>query len=79
MIVGRQTDTNAPKSEIKKRPSSLCMAGGPGLEPVWRSGPGDPDYAVRPENVLSTRLLPPAIHNFKCVAGLWLHKETYFC
>ncbi len=24
----------------------LCMAGGPGLEPVWRSGPGDPDYAV---------------------------------
>ncbi len=24
----------------------LCMAGGPGLEPVWRSGPGDPDYTV---------------------------------
>ncbi len=24
----------------------LCMAGGPGLEPVWRSGPGDPDYAA---------------------------------
>jgi hypothetical protein len=22
------------------------MAGGPGLKPVWRSGPGDPDYAV---------------------------------
>ena len=22
------------------------MAGGPGLEPVWRSGPGDPDYAA---------------------------------
>ena len=24
----------------------LCMAGKPGLEPVWRSGPGDPDYTI---------------------------------
>ena len=24
----------------------LCMAGGPGLEPVWRSGLGDPDYTA---------------------------------
>ncbi len=24
----------------------MCMATGPGLEPVWSSGPGDLDYAV---------------------------------
>ncbi len=28
----------------------LCMAGGPVLEPVWRSGPGDPDYDVSARN-----------------------------
>ena len=26
--------------------SVSCVAGGPGLEPMWRSGPGKPDYAV---------------------------------
>ena len=31
-------------------PFVLCMAGGPRLEPVWRSGPGDPDCAVSARN-----------------------------
>ncbi len=40
----------------------LCMAGGPGQEPVWRSGPGHPDHAtsVR-KRVVYTALGPKSV------------------
>jgi hypothetical protein len=49
----------------------LCMAGGPGLEPVWRWG-GDPDYAVSaPTRVVYTVSDPKSVvRNREAAPGL---------
>jgi hypothetical protein len=45
-----RTDTNRHGTCLfyfgELRPQDFCMAGGPGLEPAWTPGPGDPDYTV---------------------------------
>jgi hypothetical protein len=65
----------------------LCMAGGPGLEPVWRSGPGDPDYtasarkcivyvASGPKSVVRVREAPHLLARFPGPPGQLIPRKT---